>query len=143
MRRNNYGEFSCPDHLDIDKLPEFFLLLQLHGLLTFNPLQLLVGWSDALICSSFAVKPLSSLGRFGGIRVEILLYYAISSNQIDLPESLKLLDMNFVLHVWGHSSAGRAPAWHAGGQRFESAWLHNIYNYFKKDFQELPRNRIF
>ena len=24
----------------------------------------------------------------------------------------------------GHSSAGRAPAWHAGGQRFESAWLH-------------------
>ena len=26
---------------------------------------------------------------------------------------------------WGHSSAGRAPAWHAGGQRFESAWLHS------------------
>ena len=26
--------------------------------------------------------------------------------------------------IWGHSSAGRAPAWHAGGQRFESAWLH-------------------
>ncbi len=26
----------------------------------------------------------------------------------------------------GHSSAGRAPAWHAGGQRFESAWLHLI-----------------
>ncbi len=29
-------------------------------------------------------------------------------------------------HQWGHSSAGRAPAWHAGGQRFESAWLHSI-----------------
>ena len=28
---------------------------------------------------------------------------------------------------WGHSSAGRAPAWHAGGQRFESAWLHLIF----------------
>ena len=28
--------------------------------------------------------------------------------------------------IWGHSSAGRAPAWHAGGQRFESAWLHFI-----------------
>ena len=27
-------------------------------------------------------------------------------------------------HYRGHSSAGRAPAWHAGGQRFESAWLH-------------------
>ena len=26
----------------------------------------------------------------------------------------------------GHSSAGRAPAWHAGGQRFESAWLHSF-----------------
>ena len=25
---------------------------------------------------------------------------------------------------WGHSSAGRAPAWHAGGQRFDPAWLH-------------------
>ena len=24
----------------------------------------------------------------------------------------------------GHSSAGRAPAWHAGGQRFDPAWLH-------------------
>ena len=29
---------------------------------------------------------------------------------------------------WGHSSAGRAPAWHAGGQRFEPAWLHNKLN---------------
>ena len=28
------------------------------------------------------------------------------------------------MNDWGHSSAGRAPAWHAGGQRFESAWLH-------------------
>ena len=26
--------------------------------------------------------------------------------------------------IWGHSSAGRAPAWHAGGQEFESPWLH-------------------
>lgn len=25
---------------------------------------------------------------------------------------------------WGHSSAGRAPALHAGGQRFDPAWLH-------------------
>ena len=31
------------------------------------------------------------------------------------------------LNYWGHSSAGRAPAWHAGGQRFESAWLHLIF----------------
>ena len=25
---------------------------------------------------------------------------------------------------WGISSVGRAPAWHAGGQRFEPAMLH-------------------
>ena len=30
------------------------------------------------------------------------------------------------LGIWGHSSAGRAPAWHAGGQEFESPWLHLI-----------------
>ena len=30
---------------------------------------------------------------------------------------------------WGHSSAGRAPAWHAGGQRFESAWLHKDFRF--------------
>ena len=27
---------------------------------------------------------------------------------------------------WGHSSAGRAPAWHAGGRRFDPGWLHQI-----------------
>ena len=27
---------------------------------------------------------------------------------------------------WGHSSAGRAPAWHAGGRRFDPAWLHHL-----------------
>ena len=42
----------------------------------------------------------------------------------DLPESLELLGVTSKNHTWGHSSAGRAPAWHAGGQRFESAWLH-------------------
>ena len=26
---------------------------------------------------------------------------------------------------WGHSSAGRAPAWHAGGRRFDPVWLHH------------------
>ena len=26
---------------------------------------------------------------------------------------------------WGHSSAGRAPALHAGGLRFDPAWLHH------------------
>ncbi len=36
---------------------------------------------------------------------------------------------------WGHSSAGRAPAWHAGGQRFKSAWLHkNHLNVLMKSY---------
>lgn len=28
--------------------------------------------------------------------------------------------------MWGYSSAGRAPALHAGGQRFDPAYLHQI-----------------
>ena len=27
--------------------------------------------------------------------------------------------------LWGHSSAGRALAWHARGRRFDPAWLHH------------------
>ena len=40
--------------------------------------------------------------------------------------SLKSIGITRKNLSWGHSSAGRAPAWHAGGQRFESAWLHSI-----------------
>jgi hypothetical protein len=29
--------------------------------------------------------------------------------------------------VWGHSSAGRAPALHAGGRRFDPVWLHQFH----------------
>jgi hypothetical protein len=29
-------------------------------------------------------------------------------------------------HLWGLSSAGRAPALHAGGQRFDPARLHQL-----------------
>tara|TARA_B100000579_G_scaffold434577_1_gene455767 strand:+ start:639 stop:854 length:216 start_codon:yes stop_codon:yes gene_type:complete len=64
------------------------------------------------------------IGRFGVIRGGILLYYALSSKIKDLLEPSKLLGMARGKQAWGHSSAGRAPAWHAGGQRFESAWLH-------------------
>ena len=39
---------------------------------------------------------------------------------------LRLIDINPIKTIRGHSSAGRAPAWHAGGQRFESAWLHKV-----------------
>jgi hypothetical protein len=37
-------------------------------------------------------------------------------------ESLRARQMN-----WGYSSVGRAPALQAGGQRFESAYLHQLF----------------
>ena len=33
---------------------------------------------------------------------------------------------DFFLKLWGLSSAGRAPALHAGGQRFDPASLHHL-----------------
>ncbi len=44
--------------------------------------------------------------------------------------------LEFIKIFRGHSSAGRAPAWHAGGQRFESAWLHYIFKGFKGLFRK-------
>ncbi len=37
-----------------------------------------------------------------------------------------LPDQEELKHVWGLSSAGRAPALHAGGQRFDPARLHQL-----------------
>ncbi len=35
-----------------------------------------------------------------------------------------------MLNLWGVSSAGRAPALHAGGQRFDPVTLHHFLFYF-------------
>src|SRR5450756_2565756 len=35
----------------------------------------------------------------------------------------------FVSHTWGYSSAGRAPAWHAGGRGFDAPYLHHSSPY--------------
>ena len=35
-----------------------------------------------------------------------------------------------MLFVWGHSSAGRAPALQAGGRRFDPVQLHHILSRF-------------
>ena len=43
--------------------------------------------------------------------------------------------MTVITMIWGHSSVGRAPAWHAGGQRFESAWLHLFLLVISKGFE--------
>ena len=36
----------------------------------------------------------------------------------------------------GHSSVGRAPAWHAGGQGFKSPWLHSILLLIADDYSD-------
>jgi len=41
-------------------------------------------------------------------------YQVLSSKPADFSKSSKLLDITAVSHTWGHSSAGRAPAWHEG-----------------------------
>ena len=51
----------------------------------------------------------------------------------------RMNDINDVFEIWGHSSAGRAPAWHAGGLRFKSAWLHLIFKFIKK-YNDLHKN---
>ena len=39
--------------------------------------------------------------------------------------------------LWGHSSAGRAPALHAGGRRFDPAWLHHVVPGTRLQLKEL------
>ena len=66
-------------------------------------------------------NPLRILLRRIAISATIKHYQVILSLTLN---SLRTIDDTVFRTIWGHSSAGRAPAWHAGGQRFESAWLH-------------------
>lgn len=43
----------------------------------------------------------------------------MNKNQNNFGKKLKL-SLNFTLLFWGYSSVGRAFAWHAKGQEFES-----------------------
>src|SRR5690606_36556301 len=52
---------------------------------------------------------------------------------------LKLVDFP---DPWGHSSAGRAPAWHAGGRRFDPAWLHHFKWFFVTRLSESSRPTV-
>ena len=40
---------------------------------------------------------------------------------------LQVQILSFRPCLWGHSSAGRAPALHAGGQGFDPPWLHQFF----------------
>jgi hypothetical protein len=42
---------------------------------------------------------------------------------------------------WGHSSAGRALAWHARGRRFDPGWLHHSLDQHPLDCFKSPSSR--
>src|SRR5450756_2666787 len=44
-------------------------------------------------------------------------------------QGLPAILLLFVSNTWGYSSAGRAPAWHAGGRGFEPPYLHHSTPY--------------
>ena len=64
-----------------------------------------------------------------GIYIYLKREWAYSS----VGQSARLISVRSVVQIylgppfWGYSSAGRAPALQAGGQRFESAYLHHFY----------------
>ena len=47
------------------------------------------------------------------------------STEIQHERKLRLVWPRTII-TWGHSSDGRAPALHAGGRRFDPAWLHHV-----------------
>ncbi len=52
---------------------------------------------------------------------------------------IKFIHQRRINAVWGHSSVGRALAWHARGRAFESRCLHSFLG-FKFDFFASPVN---
>ncbi len=52
------------------------------------------------------------------------IYIVIWKNAEKILVIDKVMDYYRPAH-WGHSSVGRALAWHARGRRFESDWLHH------------------
>ncbi len=44
--------------------------------------------------------------------------------------------------IWGYSSVGRAPALHAGGQEFESLYLHHRFEKLFSNYK-LDRSKQF
>ena len=49
------------------------------------------------------------------------------SNYFNYSITSYLLPNTSYFKIWGYSSAGRAPALQAGGQRFDPAYLHQIW----------------
>ena len=86
-----------------------------------NIANLFIGNSSAGIIESTAFKlPTVNIGRRQNLRLHSKNILSVSHNVIEIENAIKkiLYDEDY------HSSAGRAPAWHAGGQGFKSPWLH-------------------
>ena len=49
----------------------------------------------------------------------------LTSKVRGITEILCCLILRVLKKIWGYSSAGRAPALQAGGQRFDPAYLHH------------------
>ena len=91
---------------------------------------LLLGRTEVVYFSQSTSNP--SRGR---VRVKLTQPYFLYSFLIKLGAPfvrgicfLKSVNSDF---IWGYSSAGRAPALQAGGQRFEPAYLHQRFNRYR------------
>ena len=70
---------------------------------------------------------------FGAQGIGLALCYGIveCDQTFDLNSLLRPLKTQ---RDWGHSSDGRALAWHARGRGFDSPWLHQFYFKFSVYF---------
>ena len=57
----------------------------------------------------------------------------------------RTLNIKFLRSIWGYSSAGRAPALQAGGQRFDPAYLHQSEYVFSRHpgIKNFPNLKLF
>ena len=59
--------------------------------------------------------------------------FVLSAEKINRERNILLTELSLTTNIrpvieWGYSSAGRALAWHARGQRFDPVYLHQFLN---------------
>ena len=76
---------------------------------------------------------------------EVLEYTEMASGESQRWYEPKRQRIVCIVMTWGYSSAGRAPALHAGGQRFDPAYLHQsslLSSWYKKKEVVIAQNRM-
>ena len=58
------------------------------------------------------------------------LLCAHEANPFDIIFLDGIKNVKFLIYIWGYSSVGRAPALQAGGQEFDSPYLHHVRRKF-------------